>query len=109
VGMRILPGVVAKPGENPGRLRGKVFPEMLVNRELAGPKAARNSTQPKGKRVNIPAPPRYTWQHKPTCRRLGLGRRKSSAEIPGVPSRRERDEGVMSLSLRRGSADAQDP
>ncbi len=35
--MRILPGVAAKPGENPGRLRGAVFPATFFGRVLVGP------------------------------------------------------------------------
>ena len=56
---RILPVVAAKWGENPHGLRGTVFPAIFISRELVGPKAARNSSPPKGKPVNIPAQPRY--------------------------------------------------
>lgn len=97
--MRILPGVAAKWGENPHGLRGTVFPAIFVSRELAGPNPARNSAQGKGKRVNIPAPPRYMRQRKPARGRLGLGQRKSSAETRGEPSWREPGEGVMSLLM----------
>ena len=97
---RILPVVAAKWGENPHGLRGTVFPAMLLSRELAGPKAGGNSHPPKGKRVNIPAPPRYVRQRRPGWGRLGVARRKSSGETRGVPSWREPGEAVMSPRKR---------
>ena len=97
VATRILAVVAAKWGENPHGLRGTVFPAIFVSRELAGPNPARNSAQGKGKRVNIPAPPRYMRQRKPARGRLGLGQGNLSAETRGEPSRREPGESVMSL------------
>ena len=54
---RILAKVAAKSGENPDRRRGQGSTAMFVSRGLAGPKAYPNWSTPKGKPVNIPAPP----------------------------------------------------
>lgn len=40
--MKILPVVAAKSGENPDRLKGKVFPATFFGRELVGPKSNLN-------------------------------------------------------------------
>ena len=56
VGMKILPVVTAKSGENPDRLMGKGFSAMIVSRELVDPNPVPNRTRGKGKPVNIPAP-----------------------------------------------------
>lgn len=64
IGMKILPVVTAKSGENPDRRKGKGFSAMFVSRELVDPNPLRNPSVGKlGNPVNILEPramPRYT-------------------------------------------------
>ena len=64
-GMKILPVVTAKSGENPDRRKGKGFSAMFFSRELVDPKCAPNQTCTKGNPVNIPELYRYPPQGKP--------------------------------------------
>ncbi len=49
VGLKILPKVTAKLGENPNHLKPKGLPAMLVSWRLVGPKGALNRSTRKGK------------------------------------------------------------
>lgn len=68
VGMKILPVVTAKSGENPDRRKGKGFSATFVSRELVDPNCAHNLTHRNGNPVNIPEP----YRHLPQVVCLGI-------------------------------------
>ena len=110
-GMKILPVVTAKSGENPDHRKGKGFSATLVSRELVDPNQARNPKPGKGKPVNIPVLQQYpsatkayvlTSPDRPS-RTVVLSNRDSGMEI------RKGEKCHKPGWARKGSVDSRDP